>query len=613
MTQAALLPLLAVLALLLLAGACGLAPLLRNPAAAAMAPLCAAGAALGLAALVGGGAGATVVLPLGVPGAGMTLGIDPLSGLFLGLLLGPAATSGFRADPARVPGLAAAAASLMLVLLARDRATLALGFGLAAPSVWTARGGSSRAVPLLVASGAGAVALAAALALLPPAQAAGPVAILVAILMLLAVAPLAGLVPLHGLVPADRGARGPALPLLRLGGTMVAVYLLLRVLLGLAGPALPDWCGVPLLLAGAATAPVGAARMLRAPGLAASVAFAPIAFGGMAVAGIGTALIARAADLPDLAALAVASVLLLAVAQALATTLLLLGADRVVRAAGTWRLDRMGGLLARMPATGTAMLAAAASLAALPPSAGFAAIWLLLQALIGAARAADFGTRIALAASMAGIALALGLQAAAALRLVGIALLGRPRTPRAAAAEEVSRPGRLALLGLAALGLLPGLLPGPTLGLLGPAVRRLLGSGLDGQATGLAVAAQTGGAGYSAPLVVALLLGTGAAAGLVLRRPTPLGARRAPAWEGGFEAPPPWLPFGDPLTQIGPAALAQMVVAPFVPLQAATRRLRAGLRGRRPWLPRLRTGAPLAGTLAVVAALLLLAAAWAHG
>ncbi|HEX4261950.1 MAG TPA: hypothetical protein VHY76_12710, partial [Acetobacteraceae bacterium] len=80
-----------------------------------------------------------------------------------------------------------------------------------------------------------------------------------------------------------------------------------------------------------------------------------------------------------------------------------------------------------------------------------------------------------------------------------------------------------------------------------------------------------------------------------------------------FEAPPPWLPFGDPLTQIGPAALAQMGVAPCMPLRASMRRLRTGLRGRRPRLPRLRAGAPLAGTLAVVAALLLLAAASAHG
>ena len=35
------------------------------------------------------------------------------------------------------------------------------------------------------------------------------------------------------------------------------------------------------------------------------------------------------------------------------------------------------------------------------------------------------------------------------------------------------------------------------------------------------------------------------------------GHRREAAWSGGFAPPPPWLPFGDPTTQIGAASFAE--------------------------------------------------------
>jgi hypothetical protein len=38
-------------------------------------------------------------------------------------------------------------------------------------------------------------------------------------------------------------------------------------------------------------------------------------------------------------------------------------------------------------------------------------------------------------------------------------------------------------------------------------------------------------------------------------------AQFVPAWEGGFAAPPAWMPFGDPATQVTPAALAATLPA----------------------------------------------------
>ncbi len=69
------------------------------------------------------------------------------------------------------------------------------------------------------------------------------------------------------------------------------------------------------------------------------------------------------------------------------------------------------------------------------------------------------------------MAMAAALAAAAAVRLIGVAFLGRPRTPRAAAAEEAAPAARWAMIGLAALvgAARSAARPGP--GLAGPALR----------------------------------------------------------------------------------------------------------------------------------------------
>jgi hypothetical protein len=63
-----------------------------------------------------------------------------------------------------------------------------------------------------------------------------------------------------------------------------------------------------------------------------------------------------------------------------------------------------------------------------------------------------------------------------------------------------------------------------------------------------------------APLSLALLAFLVAvAAGFVLQRFGVRGTREAPAWNGGFGAPPPWLPFGDPMTQPSATGFAEPV------------------------------------------------------
>jgi hypothetical protein len=278
---------------------------------------------------------------------------------------------------------------------------------------------------------------------------------------------------------------------------------------------------------------------------------------GLIAIGLGVALAARSADLTTLASLALAGALLHAMAHGTFKALLFLGAGSVQYGAGTRALSRLGGLIHRMPVTTATMLVGAAALAALPPSSGFASEWTLFQALLGAPRVGELGFQVVVCVAAAAMALAAALAASAAVRLIGVAFLGRPRSPRAAAATEAGAPLRAALIGLAAVTGAIGLFPGAVLALADPALRALLPGAIVDPGGVVAIRPQPDLPGYI-PVAIAVLLGLClGATTLFLRRRAHAGHVTGPAWDCGFGAPPPWMPFGDPVTQYGGASFAQ--------------------------------------------------------
>ena len=95
------------------------------------------------------------------------------------------------------------------------------------------------------------------------------------------------------------------------------------------------------------------------------------------------------------AAFALAAALLHTLNHAVFKALLFLGAGAFERAVGSLELDRLGGLLRRMPWTGGAFLVGAMAIAGLPPLNGFASEWLTLQALLHVPPTADVGDGLA--------------------------------------------------------------------------------------------------------------------------------------------------------------------------------------------------------------------------
>ncbi len=561
----------------------------RGMVMATTAAFCAAGALAAFAGLAFGDGAKTLALPLGPPGASMLLTLDALSGVFLLLLFISATACAVYAldaheaeDTRAMPFFPVFIGAMALALLAGDGFTLVLGFELMSLASWATvlarhEEGASRDAALLYVGIAafGAACLIPALVLLSPANAGftlsfaamraglppeGWRATLVLALVLLGAGSKAGLAPLHVWLPLAHPAAPSHLSALMSGAmTKVALYVIVRLLFDLAGPAQPMWWGVPLVLMGIASAVLGALRANTEGDIKAILAASTVENVGLIAIGIGVALIARAADQPTLAALALGGALLHALNHGVFKSLMFLGAGSAQHGGGSRALVRLGGLIHTMPVTTACVLAGGLALAALPPGSGFASEWMILQSVLAAPRIGGLGLQILCAVAACLIAMSAALAAAAVVRLIGVAFLGRPRTPLGSAAEEAGGPVRAALIGLAGLSLLLGLLPGPVLQLIAPALRLAVGTGMTDRAGAFAVSASSASPGYAAPAIAALL-GLGLASVLlVLRRWAAAGHRRGPAWACGFAAAPAWLPFGDPLTQYGGASFSQPV------------------------------------------------------
>ena len=522
----------------------------KSSLAPATAGLCGVALLAALAAvLVGGQAGLRVPVGLGLT-AGM-LAIDPL-GAWFAAAVAVAGLAGAGMGGARLlPPLIAVA---LLVVLAADTGLVVAGLaGFAA--LMGARSLGAAGV-LLLAGSLVALGGASGFAAIRPVPPEGWHAGIVLALL------LAGLVVVVLAGPFRRLSAGlaPGLsaPIAVLSPVLTG-YLLCRVMLDLSGPATPGWWGAPALLLGAAVACAGAVSAIRAASLSVVLAGLAVGQAGWIAAGAGLVAVARAADLLPLATLAGGGTMLHVLNLAAFGSLAGVASEAVTRGAGSEQLDRLGGLAGPMTVTLLATLLAGSGFAVLPPGPGFASAWMLLQSAFAATRLGGPGLHLAVAVGAVGLAASAGLSLAAVVRLIGLAFLGRPRTPRAAAAEDVRGAPRAVVLGLSGICVLLGLFPGLAVRLAEPAQALLTRVQPVGQAGWAGVQTQQALPGYQ-PLLVAVLViaGFAALAAATRRRP---GVQRAPAWEDGFAAPPAWMPFGDPATQATAVTLASVLPA----------------------------------------------------
>ena len=281
----------------------------------------------------------------------------------------------------------------------------------------------------------------------------------------------AGLVPVNAWLPrAYAAAPAPFVPVLAGVTLNLGLYGILRVNADLL-PAASMAPGLIALLVGTASALVGILYATTHNDLKMLLAHSSIENAGIVTAGFGAGFAFTAAGRPSLAAMGFLVGLYHLVNHSLYKSLLFIGAGIVDDRAGTRDLDRLGGLVRRMPWTALGVLAGVLSIAGLPPFNGFVSEWLTLQTLLRSAELPSTGVKIVFAVCGAGLALTAALAVTCFAKVFAMGFLGMTRSPEAEDARETGGSGLAPLGALAVLCLALGVLPTYVIGALDHAVR----------------------------------------------------------------------------------------------------------------------------------------------
>ena len=511
-----------------------------------------------------------MTLPVGLPWLGAHFRLDALAAFFLVVVnLGGAAASLYgvgygrhEPTPHRVlPFFPAFLAAMNLVVLADDAFSYLLCWEFMSLASWAlvmahhreSDNAKAGYIYLLMAS-FGTLALLLGFGLLAgPAADYGFAAIraaphtpyaaaLVLILTLLGAGSKAGLVPLHVWLPLAHPAAPSHVSALMSGVmTKVAIYGFIRIMFDLLGqPAW--WASVVVLFLGGITAVMGILYAMMEKDLKRLLAYSTIENVGVIFASLGLALAFQANGLKIFAALALTAALFHVLNHSLFKSLLFFGAGAILTATGERDMEKLGGLIHRMPLISFVVLVGCVAISALPPFNGFVSEWLIFQAVLQSPELPQWALKIMVPAVGALLALAAALAAACFVKAYGVAFLGRPRSVATETAHDVDRCSLAAMFILATLCLLAGILPGLVIDALAPITTEMLGGNMPMQAKNAWISivpiAQSKSS-YSGLLVMVFIATSASLSVYFIHRFASHALRRAPAWGCGFSDPTP--------------------------------------------------------------------------
>jgi hydrogenase-4 component B len=323
--------------------------------------------------------------------------------------------------------------------------------------------------------------------------------------------------------------------------TKVAIYGFVRIVFDLAGgPAW--WWSIVVLALGGATAVMGLLYALMQRDIKRLLAYSTVENIGIIFIGLGLALAFKAYGMLFAAALALTAALLHVFNHSLFKSLLFLGAGAVLTATGERDMERLGGLIHRMPQTAFVFLVGSAAISALPPLNGFVSEWLTFQGILLSPQLPSWGLKLVVPAVGALLALSAALAAACFVRAYGVTFLGRPRSRAAETATETDGFSLAAMFILSALCLIAGILPGFFIDALAPISTALLGERMPVQIGSqwlsiVPIAASR--SSYDGLLVFAFIAISGMLTAFAVHRLASDRLRRAPAWDCGYPDPSP--------------------------------------------------------------------------
>jgi hydrogenase-4 component B len=343
----------------------------------------------------------------------------------------------------------------------------------------------------------------------------------------------AGFPLLHVWMPSTYPA-APAPVSAIMSGAMskLGLYGILRFILLPGGDAMLQ-CGWLLALLGLVGALLGIIMALSQRNIKALVAYSSIENMGIMAMAYGLGVLGVVYKMPGMAMLGFSGALLHMFNHATLKGALFLGAGSVYRATGTLNMEKLGGLMKRMPWTGGTFAANALALGGLPPGNAFLSEFLIYAAAFNGVINGHGPLRTLSLLCILTLALIGGLAIATYSKVISAVFLGEPRSDCAKNAREVSwamcgSTLALLLINLLLLGLAPYIVP-----MFAPLLTRLIGG------TSTVITVTDIALLLTMPSIFSLLLiGLSAAA---IRWRQWLGERRQDAegvtWDCGFAAP----------------------------------------------------------------------------
>ncbi len=362
----------------------------------------------------------------------------------------------------------------------------------------------------------------------------------------------AGFVPFHVWLPEAHPA-APSHVSALMSGVMIktGIYGILRALTFLGPP--PTWWGLLLIIIGLTSGVLGVLFALAQHDLKRLLAYHSVENIGIIALGMGVGVLGMSQGSVAIAVLGFAGALLHVVNHAAFKGLLFLGAGSVFHATGRREIDRLGGLLKRMPITGVTFLIGAAAISGLPPLNGFVSEFLILLGSFKGAIAAKGSTVAALTAVIVGLGLIGGLALACFTKAFGIVFLGEPRTKEATHAHESSPAFLAPMVALAAMCVFIGVAGVVSVRLVLPATAQITGVDLAvAQAQITPFAGPLGNVTVLAVVVLGIALGLASLRLLLLARRQ---VGRTVTWDCGYEQPSPRMQytsssFAQPLVEV---------------------------------------------------------------
>ncbi len=300
------------------------------------------------------------------------------------------------------------------------------------------------------------------------------------VLLLIGFGTKAGIIPVHIWLPYAHPVAPSNISAL-MSGVMIkmAVYGLIRFIFNIL-PMGHLWWGVVVLCVGIASALFGITYSIASTtNIKRLLAYSSIENMGIILAGLGIMLIARASGNYFLLSLSLTATLLHTLNHAVFKSLLFMGAGAVQYSVHTKNMEKLGGLIKKMPIASVFIFVGCLSISAVPPFNGFVSEYMIFKTIISSisyfASSQSFLMVVVQMIAAAALALTGALVAFCFVKFFGISFLGMPRSKVADTAKEPGKPMLVALAIAAVLCLLLGIFPNFAINLIHSVDSQLVG------------------------------------------------------------------------------------------------------------------------------------------